>query len=70
MLIGDVGFIKDNVAVYIVHEKNEKFSTGVEIVLDDIEDIVDIYHFAERAGFFKQRELIKWKMRQIKIIFM
>jgi len=69
MVVGDVGFIKDNVAVYRVHEKNETFSMGVEIVLDDIEDIVDIYHCAERAGFFKQKELKKWKIRQIKILF-
>ncbi len=69
MLVGDVGFIKDNVAVYRVHEKNETFNMGVEIVLDDMEDIVDIYHCVERAGFFKQRELRKWKMRQIKILF-
>jgi len=70
MVVGDIGFIKDNVAVYRVHEKNETFSTGIEIVFDDIEDIVGIYHCAERTGFFKQKELKKWKIRQIKTLFM
>ena len=69
MLVGDVGFVKDHVAVYRIHKGNTTLSISMDVVLNDIEEFVDIYHCAERTGFFKQQELKEWKMRQIETLF-
>lgn len=69
MLLGDIAFIKDHVAVYRIHKNCETFSVDINKDLEEIENMLDIAHFAASFGF-TQRNLEEWVIRQIKNIFM
>jgi len=69
MLLGDIAFVKDHVAVYRDHGKNETFSVYINKDLENIENVFDIYHLATKLDF-TQKDLKKWTIRQVEIIFM
>ena len=69
MLNGNVGFIKDHVAVYRLHQGNESFNIDVNKDIDVLNDLKDIYSLAKKY-YFLENDLNKWLGRQVNFTFL
>lgn len=66
-LYGNIGFIKDFVAIYRIHDNNPYFRFGVDYLLStNIETFNAPYKVAKSLAYFDDKQLDKWRKRLIR----
>jgi glycosyltransferase involved in cell wall biosynthesis len=69
MLKGNVGFIKDHVAVYRAHTEHTSNIEDVNKDINSLNDLKNIYYLAKKH-YFLENDLNKWLERQVDSIFL
>ncbi|MBP3635488.1 MAG: glycosyltransferase family 2 protein [Bacilli bacterium] len=67
LLFGDMGFINEPSAEYLVHGENISFNMSVDFIIDNLDEKYKLYKLANTNEKFKSKDLYKWFINQCDI---